>query len=144
MKRFEEFVAEGKVIRRSQDPAEGASLLRQAKERLAGLQRLPLDETSASFRFESAYEALREALQAFLAKAGYKQYSHEAVIAFAAEKRLLPEGNIMTADRYREIRNDINYRGKKVTRSEAEEIIAFVTRVVPELARRFQTMLGGE
>ncbi len=137
MKSFGECVKEGKAIRRSPDPAEAASLLQQANGRLADLQRLPLDEASASFRFESAYEALREALQAFLAREGYKPYSHEAVIAFAAEQGLLPAADARTADRYREIRNDINYRGKKVTRDEAEEAIAFALRVVPKLGRQF-------
>ena len=82
MKEFKELVREGKVEKRTPDFAEAESLLQQAKERLNDLLTLSLNEQNASFRFESAYESLREALQAFLAKRGYKPYSHEAIIAF--------------------------------------------------------------
>jgi len=49
----------------SPNEAEASSLMRQAQERLADLRKLPLSEKSASFRLESAYEAIREAMQAF-------------------------------------------------------------------------------
>ncbi len=137
MKAFKAFVEEGKVVKKHPDPSEARSLFAQAKARLEDLRALPLGEANAPFRFEDAYEALREAVQAFLSLRGYKPYSHEAVFAFALEQELLPEGRARTADRYREIRNDISYRGKRVTVQEAEEILAFVGEVMPFLERKF-------
>lgn len=137
MKEFKELVREGKVEKRSPDFAEAESLLQQAKERLNDLVTLPLNEKNASFRFESAYESLREALQSFLAKRGYKPYSHEAIIAFALEEKILSEKESRTADRYREIRNDINYRATKVTVEETKEIIHFVKHIIPHLTEIF-------
>ena len=123
MKQFNQFIKENKVLKVSPDPSESRSLMQQAMERLSDLKQLPINERNASFRFESAYEAMREALQAFLAAEGFKPYSHESILSFAMEKRLLSEAKIMQADRFREIRNDINYRGKKVTMAEAKEAI---------------------
>lgn len=140
MKPFREFLLEGKALTRSPDPAEAASLLLQAERRLSDIITLPLNESSASFRFEHAYEAIREALQAFLSMEGYKSYSHEAIFSFAQEKHLAPEMDMLRADRYREIRNDINYRGKRATVTEAKEIIAFAERILPLLRKRFHRL----
>ncbi len=141
MKAFTQFIKENKVIKKSPDPAEARSLVTQAKERLADLKVLPLNKKNASFRFESAYEVLRELLQAFLAAEGYKPYSHEAIFSFASERKLLPESKAMQADRYREIRNDINYRGKKVTVMEAKEIMYFVKQNFGAVKKKFESNL---
>ncbi len=142
MKAFADFIAEGKVQKRSSGPAEARSLFVQSKERLADLQSLPIEERNAQFRFEDAYEVLREALQSFLALEGYKAYSHEAVFSFAYEKRIMSELDVMKADRYREIRNDINYRGKKVGVDETKEIISFVKKVLPDIENKFLRASG--
>ncbi len=138
MKSFKEYIIEGKVRKQQGDPSEARSLFRQAEERFLDLKQLPLHENNAPFRFEDAYEVLREALQAFLAEKGYKSYSHEAIFSFAGEERILNEADARRADRYREIRNDINYRGQKVLIEEAREILSFVKRVLPELKRKFE------
>ena len=143
MKEFIEFTKEGKVIKMRPDPAEARSLFAQSKERLADIKTLPLNERNAPFRFEEGYEALREALHAFMAQEGYKPYSHEAIFSFAMEKKLLAESEIMKADRYREIRNDINYRGKSVTVEEAMELISFINLHIPLLEKNFLGLLDG-
>lgn len=126
MRSFKEFVEEEKVRKGSPDPAEARSLFEQANDRMNDLAALPLTEKNASFRFEDAYEVLREALQSFLSLEGYKPYSHEAIVSFAFEKQLLLESEMWRFDRYREIRNDINYKAKRIGVEEAKEIIAFV------------------
>ncbi|MBI2144065.1 hypothetical protein HYU17_02845 [Candidatus Woesearchaeota archaeon] len=141
MKQLSEFVEEGKVKRGSPDPAEARSLAEQAAARLDDVAALPLTEKSARFRFEDAYEALREALQAFMAAEGYKPYSHEAIVAFAFERKLLPESKIWQLDRYREIRNDINYRGKGVGMEDAKEIIAFARDALTGLRHKFKGVM---
>ncbi len=141
MKEFEVYIQEGKVVRRSPDAIEARSLLTQAKERLTDLGTLPLNKQNASFRFEDAYEALREALQAFLSLKGYKPYSHEALLSFANEHNILSKGKIEQVDRYRKMRHDITYRAQKVSIDEAEEIICFVNQNMPLLVRRLNREL---
>lgn len=142
MKAFADFIAEGKVQKRGSNPVEARSLFVQSKERLADLQSLPIEERNAQFRFEAAYEVLREALQSFLALEGYKSYSHEAIFSFVFEKRILSEPDAMRSDRYREIRNDINYRWKRVSVDETKEIILFVMRILPDLENKFSRASG--
>ncbi len=133
MKTFKEYLTEKKVNVQSPDPAEAESLLNQAQARLADLLSLSLNEKNASFRFESAYECLREAVQSFMAREGYKPYSHEAVVVYAAEKGLLNEKEAISFDRYREKRNDLNYRGQKLTLEDAKEIITFAKNTLLKL-----------
>ena len=133
MKSFTEYLKEKKVKKDLPNPAEARSLIKQSEDRLADLNSLPISELNAPFRFESAYEALREALQSFLAVKGYKPYSQDAIFANNKEKNLLSIADFEKENRYREIRNNINYRGKKVLKSEAEEIISFVYKIVLKL-----------
>jgi len=139
MKKFEEYLLEGKVQKRTPNPSEAKSLMMQARDRIADLKSQSLKESNASFRFEDGYEAIREALQAFLSIRGFKPYSHEAVIAFAIKERLISQSDIMASDRYREIRNDINYKGKKVTVNDAKEVIKFADRIIPLLESKLIT-----
>jgi len=136
MKTFKEYLNENKVKKGSLNPAEARSLFAQAHDRIEDVAHLPLTEKNASFRFEDAYEALREVIQAFMAQQGYKPYSHEAIIAFAKEEKLLSEREIITLDRYREIRNDINYQGERVTILEAQQIILFATKIINSLTEK--------
>ncbi|MFH1682979.1 MAG: hypothetical protein ABIA37_04235 [Candidatus Woesearchaeota archaeon] len=133
MKSFKEYLEEKKVKKGSPDSAQAKSLLTQAIDRLNDLLTLSLTETNSSFRFESAYECIREAIQSFMAAEGFKPYSHEAVVAYAAEKKLLNEKEFITLDRYREKRNDINYRGQKVMLEEAKQIISFAKEIISKL-----------
>tara|TARA_Y100000310_G_C20562928_1_gene753959 strand:- start:85 stop:507 length:423 start_codon:yes stop_codon:yes gene_type:complete len=139
MKEFKEFIKQNKVLKKKPDPAQARSLFLQAQERMQDLLTLPLKEKNASFRFEDAYEVLREALHSFLAKEGYKPYSHEAVFAFACENSLVSKEDAHKADRFREIRNDINYRAKRVTIEETKEIIEFVKRILSVLEKKHKT-----
>ncbi len=142
MKVFIEFVKEGKVLKESSDPAEARSLFFQAQQRLKDLLSLPLNDQNASFRFESAYEVLREALQSFLALAGYKPYSHEAIFAFARGELLISEAEFQRIDRYREMRNDLNYRGKPLIVAEAQELISFSKQMLSRLKKELDKRGG--
>ncbi|MFH2021383.1 MAG: hypothetical protein ABIJ34_08285 [archaeon] len=133
MRSFEEFLAEGKVVRGVPDPSESGSLKKQAIMRINDLKLLPIGEQNASFRFESAYESIREILQSYLAADGYKAYSHEAIIAFAKENSIISEADAFEANRIRQIRNDINYRAKLVTPYEAKEAIDFADKIINKL-----------
>jgi hypothetical protein len=132
MKTVDAYLRENKVKRGSPNPSEAKSLMEQAKDRMNDLLTLSINEKNASFRFESAYECLREAIPSSMAKEGFKPYSHESIVAFAKERGLLNDRESQTFDRYREIRNDINYRGQKVT-EEAERIISFINEILSRM-----------
>lgn len=136
IKTFREYLEEGKAHKVNPNRARAASLLRQADARLRDLERLPIDDESAPFRFESAYEALRETTQALLEADGYTPKSHEAIIAYIGEKRILAQDITYRLDMMRIKRNDINYRAEIVTAKEAKQAIAFAKRTCKLLGAR--------
>ncbi|MAF35581.1 hypothetical protein CL622_00495 [archaeon] len=138
MKTFQLFVRERKVIVGSPDPAHARALISQARERFKDLCGLPISRQSAPFRFEAAYEVVKEAIHAFLALEGYKPYSHEAIFSFAFERSLLTETYVRKADRYRMIRNDINYRATTVTIKDTKEILKYTKQTLIILERKFK------
>ena len=87
MKSFNEYIIEKKAAKVQPDIAMAKSLLLQSKTRFADLKVLQINEENASFRFESAYETIREILHAFMAKEDYKPYSHEAIVAYVTKIR---------------------------------------------------------
>lgn len=124
MKRFEEYIESGDVRTGSPSPSEAESLREQAKHRFQEeIEKAEMTESNATFKFESAYEALRQFLQSFLAGEGYKPYSHEAIIAYAHENGLLTDGEADRLDRFRKLRNDIKYRGETANLERAEAMI---------------------
>lgn len=138
MKSFSTFVAEGQVREGSSNPGEARSLLKQGIAQIEDVQNIPLTQDNAAFRFVDAYEAVRKVLQAFLAQEGFKPYSHEAIIVYGFEQDLLTKTAYKRLDRYRQKRNDINYRAEPATVDEAEEIISFATNLISRLEDMFE------
>ncbi len=125
MKRFEEYVEDGEVKTGSASPAEADSLRRQARARFREeIEEEEITRGNATFKFEDAYEALRQFLQSFMAEEGYKPYSHEAIIAFALEREILTRGEANRMDKFRKVRNDIKYRGETTNVDRAKEMIS--------------------
>lgn len=119
------------------DPAKARSLMRQARRRIDDVASLPLAEDVAAFRFEDAYEAVREAVQAHMARDGYHVYGHEALPAYALEQGLLSRGDAERLDRFRKKRNDINYRGQEARIEETRRAIQWAKEIVAALEERF-------
>ncbi len=98
------------------------SLIKASKKRFESSKRLELDKTTSSSKISLIYESIRELLEALAIKKGFKIYNHECFSSFLDEichdKILSEEFN-----RFRKIRNQINYYGKDVPIKEAEEII---------------------
>ena len=68
------------------------------------------------------YDALREILEALAIKNNLKIYNHDCFCAFL--KEILKDSNLgEDFDRFRQIRNKINYYGKAVSKAEAKELI---------------------
>jgi len=141
MKKFKEFVEEGKVKKTAPDIIRAKSMLSQGLARITDLKSLPLKEETASFRFEDAYEAVREVLQAFMFLEGYNPYSHDAIIVFGFEKGLLTEAEFNKWDRNRKVRNDIHYRSEKTTLEETKDAIGSASDLIGRLRKEFEKLL---
>ena len=98
------------------------------------LKNLPINQTSARKIMSNYYDILRSIVEAISALDGYKIYSHEAFTYFLKEK-----GEELIAqkfDRFRRIRNKINYYGKNITAEETEENVKEIMRLIQELKKK--------
>lgn len=98
------------------------SLIKSSENKLKTAQRLELDETSSSTKISIIYKALREILEALAIKNNFKIYNHECFCAFLNE---ILKNNLACNEfnRFRKIRNKINYYGKQIPINEAKIII---------------------
>lgn len=134
---FENYLKLGKVKRKTPDSEEAAALIKKAQERINYIKHKEIDEKTADFVLEDAYEAVREAAQALMSAKGFKPYSHEATISFIKEryKSTFDEEDINKFDRFRQLRNDSVYKATVVIEDDAKSAIEFaeyfVKNVVP-------------
>ena len=136
--RFHEHLRLGKVRWVTADALLSQGLIRSAEEDFRIIANTEITDENASFFFKNSYDCLRAALQSFLALDGLKSYSHEAIIQYAAEKGVIDRRSAQRADRYRLLRHDIEYRAKKATRTETEEIIKLTGHLLPMMRSRLR------
>ena len=108
------------------------SLLKSSQNKLESANRLKIDETTSSSVISLCYESIRELLEALATKKGYKIYNHECYTAFL--KEILDQEKLsIYFDRFRKIRNKINYYGKEIgieeTTNVKEEIMGLIKKI---------------
>ncbi len=109
---FEDFIKNKKVILAQPDLQKSKSLKSMAFSHFDVIIKMGLSEENSSIIFSQVYESLRQILEAIALKEGYKVFSHEAYTYYLKEKGEITIANKF--DRYRKLRNGINYYGKPV------------------------------
>ena len=132
---FTDFINEGKVRRSSIDKELVKSLLSGINTDLKFLDKIKIDEISARKLMVGYYDTLRSLLEAIASTEGYKIYSHEAFTFYLKEKG----ENILAEkfDRFRKIRNAINYYGKDIDVEECRENIKSMINVLNSLKNKY-------
>ena len=133
--KFQDFIEHGLVRKASPDSALVKSLLFTAEEDLKFLESLEITSTSSRKIMSNYYDTLRSILEAIALLEGYKIYSHEAFAYFLKEK-----GQEILAkkfDRFREIRNKINYYGKVISVEEAKEYSEEIKKMILLLKKTY-------
>lgn len=138
MKEFKRFLEEEKVQQRTPRPDQAQSLIQKSQKRLKYVEERTIRDDNADLVLEDAYDSIREALDAFLIKNGYKSYSHEATIVYAFEELELSYETVNKLNKFRKLRNDSKYRGEDITTNEAKEVLRTAKNLIPELKDRFQ------
>ena len=111
---FEKFIESGKVIKGMSDLQKSKSLIKMSEITFKYATSIPIDDSNSSIILTNLYESLREILEAMCLREGYKVYSHEA---FTFYLRKLNENEIAEKfDRFRKLRNGVNYYGKPVSK----------------------------
>lgn len=131
---FSSFIEENKVKKIMPNFETAKSLIRRAESFLKFCESAKISEKTAPAVFINAYEAAREAGQSLLCKAGFKPYSHEAIISFIYEKYPEIDKSLLhTFNRFREFRNRIVYNADTVSIDDAKEAIIFAKKIINKI-----------
>ncbi|MBS3072905.1 hypothetical protein J4477_03670 [Candidatus Pacearchaeota archaeon] len=108
------------------------ALLKSAENKVKACDILPdsLGESKVSL----IYDGIRMVLEYLALKEGYKIYNHECYTAFL--KEVMKESRLGDEfDRFRKVRNGINYYGEEISNEEAKELVIqmkkFFNRIKP-------------
>ncbi|MFH0973575.1 MAG: HEPN domain-containing protein [Candidatus Micrarchaeota archaeon] len=135
---FDYYLRENLARKEAPDAGMAKALMTRALERLAYAKQQCVEKSNASFVFEDAYEAVREASQALMALKGFKPYSHEAVVAFLKKFYSVPDYALASFDRFRKLRNKCVYGAEDVTPQTCLEALAFAASFIPELKKNLE------
>ena len=127
---FENYLKLGKVKRKTPDPEEAKALFEQSKERLEYINVKEINQKTAKFVLQDAYEIIREAAQSLMSIKGFKPYSHEATISFVRDfyKSDFSEEEIHTFDYLRQLRNNSVYKASQIEVEDAKSSLLFAQR----------------
>jgi len=129
---FEYFILEGKVRIGEKDIQRAKALIKMSEGDLKLVNKL---ENFPSIAFRTIYEALRQILEAMCLVNGYKVYSHEAYTYYL---KSLGEENIAEKfERYRKLRNGINYYGKDVPKEVAINAKKDIEQICKRLKEKY-------
>ena len=128
-----DLIKQGIVRKTPLNNARAQSLLEMSAQTMKVILALDLNEQNASVIFRELYECLRSTLEAIGYKKGYKFENHESIKFFASE---ILQNNALAKDfdRYRKIRNGINYYGDKVAIETAKKIVEDIPKYIEEIS----------
>lgn len=112
------------------------SLIESSKDKFASAERLGLDKVTSSSKIILSYDSLREILEALALKKGFKVYNHECFCDFLKDV-CLEEDASFSFDRFRRIRNKVNYYGKKIPISESRLLIKEINDLRNKLLKEY-------
>jgi hypothetical protein len=129
-----DLIREGIVKEIPQNNARAKSLLAQSAQTMSFILKLGLTDQTAIVIFRELYESLRQAIEAIGYRKGYKFENHESLQVFILEvldnKSLANDFN-----RYRKIRNGINYYGDVVSVETTAKAIEDIPRYIKEISK---------
>lgn len=140
---FENYLKTSKVREGQPNPSKAKGLMEMAKNDSEKVKDEPIKEDSASYVFKNAYDVIRSALTSFMALEGYNPYSHTAVLAYARDELSMAESKISKLNKFRKLRNNIEYRAERATEREAREIVEFMEELVSGFGVRLEKRLKG-
>ncbi|MFH0836964.1 MAG: hypothetical protein V1870_02440 [Candidatus Aenigmatarchaeota archaeon] len=133
---WNEYVKKGSVRKIVVDKGVIKTLIEIADKRIKVISKLGISEENSSIVFTNYYDSLREICDAICLLNGYKIYSHEAIGLYLRD--FLKEQAIFNKfDRFRILRNGVNYYGKTIPFEVAKQDIADIEKIIKELKTKY-------
>jgi len=114
------------ILRIKQPDTEKAkSALKSAETNAHVVKSITLTDDSATVIFRELYESVRQLGDVTWWLLGYEPSNHEISLEILKEAEIKDKVKLNYLDRFRKIRHDANYRGFRVSASQAKEILEF-------------------
>lgn len=111
-----------------------SSLIKSSIQAIETAKVIQLNSITLKSILRELYEGLREYCEAIGYLRGYKFLDHESIAYFL--KDILKEQSVSTKfDRYRKLRNGINYYGEDIDIETVKEAIMEIPRLIKELEK---------
>ena len=119
---FKNLIENGIVKKVPKDEIRAKSLIKSSEQALGTAKEIPVQEDKLKTIFRELYESLRQYCEALGYLRGYKFLNHESIAIFLGE--ILNEKEIsIKFDRYRKLRNGINYYGDAIKMATVKEAL---------------------
>ncbi|MBI4096000.1 MAG: hypothetical protein HY438_04010 [DPANN group archaeon] len=133
--KFSDFIERGQAKKAEKDISMVKSLIANSATDLTFLKTLQIGENSARRVMACYYDVLRSLVEAMALLDGYKVYSHEAFTYYLKD---MGEGLLAEKfDRFRKIRNGINYYGKTISIAEVSENIKDILKIISMIKTKY-------
>jgi len=131
---FENSLKENKAKKVIPNKIRAASLIKSSKQAIETAKIIPLSNNTSKSILRELYEGLREYCEALGYLKGYKFLDHESIGYYFRD--VLKEQSIYVKfDRYRKLRNGINYYGEDVNTETVKEAIIEIPKMIRELEK---------
>ena len=131
---FENSLREGKVKKVTPNKIRASSLLKSSTQAIETAKAIQLSTNTSKTILREFYEGLREYCEAIGYLDGYKFLDHES-IGFFIRDILKDQSLFKKFDRYRKLRNGINYYGEDIDIETLKEAITEIPEMIKELGR---------
>jgi len=111
------------------------SLIEMSKIKENSVKEAKISEINISAYVSMAYDSLREVLEALGISRGYKVTSH--ICLGELLKSLIHEFDFVSFDRFRYIRNGINYYGTKIDYEQGKKIITKMFKMKSNIIKKY-------
>ena len=132
LKNFKECINNGKAKKILANTIRAESLIKSSRQAILTAKSIPLSETSLKTVFRELYEGLRQHCEAIGYSKGYKFLDHLSITYFLRD--ILKQPSISAKfDRYRKLRNGINYYGNDIQITTIKEAINEIQKIIKDL-----------
>lgn len=137
--KINESIRKGYVKKIPKQTERAKSLLKSSQQAIATAKEIQLKESTLKTIFRELYEGFREYCEAIGYFKGYKFLSHETITYFLDE--ILEEKEIsLKFDRYRKLRNKINYYGENISQETVKEALFGIPKLIDSLKKYLNSL----
>ena len=113
------------IRKKSIDTPRARALLESTREKISVIEQLPLTDTTATVIFEIVYNSLRSLGDALRRLEGYETRTHDASLEILRDTTINNQTELNHLPRLKDIRNNEQYRGVKITTEQTIDILEF-------------------